>query len=349
MSKLLRYLPSLVVLALPALASAHEVYVLTPGEITYGATTPPFDMLQVISDNLHQFIFWGFITFVVISTIFCISIFRRFETMLFPFFAWGKRYAHDICRITVGLGFLAGAYYQASYGPELPLTGIYGAAAPLVAGLIGLLGIMLLFGVWVRAAAFTAIVLFGVATVFNGSYMFTYSNYVGEFIVLLLLGAHKHKRNAGHQPLGLLWRRIERTFAPYSFLVIRVGFGVSLLYASLYAKILHNNLALQVAELPLAGHEFGVAHYLGFEPHFLVLGAAIVEIIVAVFFIVGFEIRWTSLFLEFWLALSLIFFGEVVWPHLILIGIPIAFFFYGYDRYSVEGRFFKKHHLEPVL
>jgi hypothetical protein len=130
---------------------------------------------------------------------------------------------------------------------------------------------------------------------------------------------------------------------------VRVTFGTSLLYASLYAKILHNNLALQVASLPLAGHPFALAHYLGFEPHFLVLGAAIVEIVIALFFIFGIEIRWTSLFLLFWLTLSLLYFGEVVWPHLILIGIPLAFLCWGYDEYSLEGRYFKRDGLEPIL
>jgi hypothetical protein len=44
-----------------------------------------------------------------------------------------------------------------------------------------------------------------------------------------------------------------------------------------------------------------------------------------------------------------LFFGEVVWPHIILIGIPIAFFVYGYDRYSVEGYFLKHGDCEPIL
>ena len=349
MRKFFTFAFPLAVLALPALASAHEVYVLTPGEISYGISSQPFNMLDVVLQNLHQFIFWGFVTFVVISTIFFVSIFRKFERALSPFFAYGKRYAHTICRITVGVGFLAGALFQSSYGPELPLTGIYGSFAPLIAALIGLLGLMMLFGVWVRVAALVSLCLFSVAVFFNGTYMLTYTNYFGEFVVLLLLGAHTTARGPAKSPISAFWKRVEKRFAPYSFLVIRVAFGVSLLYAALYAKILHNNLALQVAELPLAGHAYGVAHYLNFEPHFLVLGAAIIEIIISVFFILGIEIRWTSLFLEFWLSLSLFFFGEVVWPHLILIGIPVAFFFYGYDQYSLEGRFFKKGRLEPVL
>jgi hypothetical protein len=65
--------------------------------------------------------------------------------------------------------------------------------------------------------------------------------------------------------------------------------------------------------------------------------------------IFGIEIRFTSLFLEIWLALSLWYFGETVWPHLILIGIPIAFIFYGYDKYSLEGMVFKDPKRQPML
>src|SRR6201999_918731 len=118
------------------------------------------------------------------------------------------------------------------------------------------------------------------------------------------------------------------------FFILRVTFGISLLYASIYAKFLHNHLALDVASMTFNGHMTNLAAALGFEPHFLVIGACIIEIVIALFFILGIEIRFTALFLEFWLSLSLFYFGEVVWPHIILIGIPVAFIFYGYDKYS---------------
>jgi uncharacterized membrane protein YphA (DoxX/SURF4 family) len=330
----------------PILASAHEVYVLTGSEIANDISSPPFNMLDVVKNDLRQFIFWAFIAFVVVSTIFFVSIFRPIERVLDPFFERAKKYAPMICRITVGLGLLAGAYYQASYGPELPYSAAYGSHAPFITLLTVLIGVLFLAGKYVRQAAIVALALFAFAIWQNGIYMLTYTNYFGEFLILLILALHIPGQESNATDF---WGKIERAVSPYAFLIVRVAFGVSLLYASIYAKILHNNLALQVATLPLAGHMYGVAHYLGFEPHFLVLGAAIIEILIALFFIFGIEIRWTCIFLEFWLALSLWYFGEVVWPHLILIGIPIALFLWGYDQYSLEGRFFKRDNLEPVL
>lgn len=333
------------ILLTPMLALAHEVYVLTPGQIATDVSSQPFDMLGVIYANLGQFIFWGFIAFVVVSTIFFVSVFRVFENWLDPFFARGKRYAPLICRVTVGLGLLAGAYNQATYGPELPFAPAFGSFTPLVTAIVVAVGLSLIAGIWVRAAAFVALAFFGWATVLNGHYMFTYANYFGEFLVLFLLATHvPGTRIAGKD----LWARVGHAVAPYEFFIVRAAFGISLLYAALYAKIIHNELALQIASLPF-NHAHSIAYYFGFEPHFLVLGAAIIEVIIACFFIFGIEIRWTCIFLEFWLALSLWWFGESVWPHLVLIGIPIALFFWGYDKYSLEGRYFKRGNREPVL
>jgi len=348
MRKFLSYLAPAFALVCPVITSAHEVYVLTPQEISQGLQTPAFNMADVALGDFNRFLFWGFVTFLVISTVFCISIFRVLERALDPFFFRIKKYAPAMCRMTVGVGLLAGAYYQASYGPELPLGPVYGALTPIVTALIAISGVLMLAGMYVRVASTVALFFFSIAVVRNGVYMLTYANYFGEFVVLLLLGAHSTRRGARTAMTGF-WHRIERAFAPYAFALIRVCFGISLFYAAFYAKILHNDLALQVATLPLAGHQYGVAHYLGFEPHFLVVGAALIELIIATFFIFGIEIRWTSIFLLFWLSLSLWWFGESVWPHIILIGIPIAFFMHGYDNFSAEGYFFKRGKREPVL
>jgi hypothetical protein len=345
MRKFLFALPFLAVLT-PLIARAHEVYVLTPQEIATDVSAQPFDMVQVALQNLHQFIFWGFIAFVAISTIFFISIFRPIERLLNPFFLRARHWAPTICRVTVGLGLLAGAYYQASFGPELPYAASFGILGPAIRIIVVALALCFISGMWVRPAAFVALLLFGYAIYRNGIYMLTYTNYLGEFLVIFLLASHVWgKRVSGKD----VWARIASAAAPYEVVIVRVAFGISLFYSALYAKILHNNLALDIASLPLAGHAHGIAYYFGFEPHFMVLGAAIIEILIAVFFILGIEIRWTCIFLEFWLALSLWYFGESVWPHLILIGIPVALFFWGYDHYSLEARFFKRGRLEPVL
>ncbi|HVB19722.1 MAG TPA: DoxX family membrane protein [Candidatus Paceibacterota bacterium] len=326
-----------ILFAAPFSASAHEVYVLSPETIKQALATPAFNEWQVILQNFDQFVFWGFIAVLVVFVVFFVSIIRPLERWFDPMFARMRRYAEPVARITIGLSFFAAAYYGATYGPELPIAATFGGATDAIRVILVIIGAMLVAGVYTEIAALVALVLFGCAVYFHGIYMLTYTNYFGEIVVLLILGSWRGARILGGK------------LAPYAFPFLRVCFGISLFYASFYAKILHNNLALQVATLPLAGHTQSLAQVFGLEPHFLVLGAAIIEILIATFFILGVEIRFTSLFLLFWLSLSLWYFGEVVWPHLILIGIPIAFIFYGYDRYSLEGRFLKRGGREPVL
>lgn len=331
----------------PAIASAHEVYVLPSGTINEALGMQPFNMWQVVVANLGEFTLWAFIAAIVIFVVFFVSVSRGIERLLDPWLAKLPRYAPAVSRITVGISFIAAAYYQALFGPELPLAGTFGASAPLVTVLLLAVGVAITVGWYARVASLAVLALFAVEIGVHGVYMLTYTNYFAELLILVILGAHilaiHHKgHDIASAPPALL--RIKKALTPYAFLILRVGFGISLFYASLYAKILHNNLALDVAYAypPLV-------HFFGFEPHFLVLGAALIEMLIASFFILGIEIRFTSLFLLFWLTLSLIYFGEVVWPHVILIGIPIGFIFYGYDKYSLEGWLMKRGGREPVL
>ncbi|MBU6388392.1 hypothetical protein KGQ72_00715 [Patescibacteria group bacterium] len=329
-------------LLLPAAASAHEVYVLPADVVRQAIARPSFSEWNVIVSNINLFLFWAFIAGLVVCIVFFISVSRLLERSFDPFLASLRRYAPIISRVTVGLSFIAAAYYGALFGPELPLGADFGSAAGAVRVLLAVLGVALVFGVYARSAALAALGLFVMEVAAHGTYLLTYANYLGEIIVLFILGAHAFGR--GRENAARWLARLRDRSTPYAFPILRVAFGISLIYASMYAKVIHNNLALEVAYRYPA-----VTHFFGFEPHFLVLGAAIIEILIGTFFVLGIEIRFTSLFMLFWLSLSLWYFGEAVWPHLILIGIPIAFIFYGYDTYSLEGRFFKKKGREPVL
>lgn len=333
--------------ASPFFARAHEVYVLPHDMYHEAVALPAFSVWQTILQNFDQFIFWTLIAIFVVLAVFFISTSRTLERLLDPFLAKLPPYAPVIGRITIGLSFVTAAWYQALSGPELPLTATFGSASGFVAALLVIIGAMLIAGFYTRIAALVALVLFAIEVWVHGSYMFTYTNYVGGLALLIILGAHAfafHSKTDDERRAPAWLLSLKKRCTPYAFLILRVAFGISLLYSALYAKVLNNNLALAVA------YAFPqITNFFGFEPHFLVVGAAIIEILIAAFFILGIEIRFTSLFLLFWLLLSLWYFGEAVWPHIILIGTPLAFIFYGYDRYSLEGRFFKRGGREPVL
>ncbi|MCL4404245.1 DoxX family membrane protein [Patescibacteria group bacterium] len=340
------------VLSLPGIASAHEVYVLSSSSIAEAIATPSFNILAVIGREAPRFLIWAGIAIALVATVYLISMWPALGERLGPLFKRIKRYGPLIARFTIGISFLACAYYQATFGPELPFSSTFGPLSGLITIVFAVLGVLAILGLWVRPAAFTALVIFGCTVWSHGIYMLTYANYLGEMIVLLIMGTHEfgldsliaRRRQAGLPAAKSSWlSRTQQYLVPRSFMFLRVLFGAALIYASAYAKIIHNNLALFTVE------QYHLDKLLGFSPHFLVVGAALVEIAIGLFFILGFEIRFTAVFLLFWLTLSLIFFGEIVWPHLILIGIPIAYIFYGYDRYSLGGYLSRKRRYEPVL
>ncbi len=338
----------------PQAALAHEVYVLDQPEIFLGIQIPAFDMLDVVHDNLPVFALATVIGLAVVLCVFYLSTRSWLLSLLGSFFQKTKKYTALIGRITIGLSFIAGAYFHAAYGPELPLVNIYGSLTGVATWVLGIVGVCIVLGFRVRAVALIALAMYLIESRFLGIYMLTYINYLGELILLLTLGASVSDTRWSvdswlvRKGFVSVWqntwlKKVSDFLAPRSYAITRVCFGVGLIYASSFAKIIHNNLALETV------YKFGLDKIFGFEAHFLVLGAALIEIAIGLMFILGLEIRFTSIFFLTFLTMSLCFFGEAVWPHIMLLGLPVTFILYGYDRYSLEGWFFRNKGYEPVL
>ena len=73
-----------ILIAAPLFASAHEVYVLSPAEITLAIGTPSFSLLTVAKNNIGQFIFWAFMGILIVFCVFWISTLRFLERWLDP-------------------------------------------------------------------------------------------------------------------------------------------------------------------------------------------------------------------------------------------------------------------------
>ena len=329
-------------LAFPAIASAHEVYLLDPATIMRDVMNPSPNPFTMVAQQPDQFILWFMIGVIVVSTVFAMSITRVAENFFDPLLAHLKPYAAPIARVTLGVCLIASAYYGALYGPELPLSH-FGAWAPLIQALLWISGVLVLLGFWTRIAALLAFITFLAGLAHYNVYMLTYANYLGEMIFAFILGSGRFSVDHWFGLRSGLFAPLKHRFERYAFPILRILFGISVAFASYFAKFLHSQLALDVV------NDYHLTNYFHFAPLFVVLGAFCVEMLIGVFFILGLEIRHTVLFFLFWLFLSLLYFGEAVWPHLVLLGVLLALFCHGYDNYSLEGRFFKKHLIEPVL
>lgn len=325
--------------AMPHGVSAHEVYVLDQSTVARDIAMQSPNPFGAIWDNQFRFFFWGFIAVVTVLTLFFSSLFHVSENSLDHLLAKLKRYAPLVTRVTLGVCLLACAYFQGLFGPELPLQEFAGAGAPFLTLALYAIGSLVLLGLFTRAAALAALVIFGLSIARYGAYMTTYANYLGEMLITLILGGGAWSLDSWRRAGVSRW---AHGLEAYAFLVARVCFGVAVIFAAFYAKFLHSQLALDTIT------QYHLTTYFPFPPLFIVLGAFIIESLIGLFFIFGIEVRWTAVFFLFWLALSLLYFGEAVWPHLILLGLNLAIIAHGYDRYTVEHWIFRRRKLEPV-
>ena len=337
--------PTLVTLTLPLVASAHEVYVLDQTTVLRDVAAQSPNPFTAYTGNEADFFFWGTVSLATTLAVLFASLYRRIESRFDSVVRRLKRLAHPMARVTCGVCLIASGYYGALFGPELPLGQLFGFSGSLLQLVFIAGGALILIGLYTRHVAAILLVLYLFAAKEGGWYLLTYASYLGMFLFLLILGSGiwSVERTYGLKTLPHMVSRFMHRFDHFAFPLMRMLFGIGVVYASVYAKFLHSQLALDVVT------QYHLTNYFPFDPLFIVLGALIIEFLAGLFLIIGFEIRWTCLFLLFWLTLSLFYFGEAVWPHLVLFGLGLAIFFHGYDRYSLEGIFFKKRKLEPVL
>ena len=333
---------------MPAIASAHEVYVLPKGVIAHDLTMPPLQVFSIITAHTGQFFFWMFITAWAIFTILAISLSKPVERHINPFLNRLKPYAPLVARLTLGVAITASGYFGALFGPELPLADfLHPVSAHAAQILLITTGTLITAGLFTRISAAILMLFYLMMWQHYGAYMLTYTNYFGEMAIALIVGNatfaldkyfHHLYPHTIHNAVAWLEN--------HAFVILRACFGVSLIFASVYAKFFHAQLAIDTVT------RYHLTDYLHFDPPFIVLGAFCIELLLGLFFVLGLEVRFASLFLLFWLSLSLLYFGEAVWPHIILAGVAIAIFMHGYDKYTVQFGLMRMRYRgmkEPVL
>jgi len=339
------YLSACAAVFAPVAVFAHEVYVLDEATVREALSIPSVSPFTAYRGNEYEFYFWGLISFVALSTVVCASIFRSLENRFDPFFFRIKRYALLLVRLTVGASLISFGWYGALFGPELALTELFGDGAFVARAALVLLGVGVLLGIAVRIIALILIGLFAYAYIVFDWYAFTYADHLGSFLALLILGGGpwslSERLDLPHLLPGV--RTALHRYAHLAFPLLRVLFGFGIMFAAVYAKFLHSELAYQVVV------QYDLTRYFPFEPMFVVLGAFLIEFLAGFMLFLGIAVRWTGLFLLFWLTLSLLYFQEAVWPHIVLFGLALALFCHGYDRYSLGGLLFKRGGREPIL
>lgn len=300
----------------PGIAMAHEAYVV-PTDYFWSELMKPFDWSAWSSltnpENLR-------ITITVIVGVFVVYflnfLFRR--SKLGEIFGKGiERFAPigpHIVRAAIAAALFFSALNWSFLGPELslqemPVPQVMRAALFIISGCFAL-------GLFTEVAAFVGLVIFTMGLFVYGTYIFSYLNYLGELIVLFLFGMRQYSLDRVF--FGPLKRYVK--WEKYESSIVRICYGFALTYAAVSVKMLHPELTEHVFT------SWNLAQFWWLfpsDPALVTLGAGLAELAIGIFIIFGFELRLTVLITLFYITLSLIYFQELVWPHLLLYGISL--------------------------
>jgi uncharacterized membrane protein YphA (DoxX/SURF4 family) len=306
----------LLFLLLVQLASAHEAYVLNQtffwDEMQASDNSSVFDALKSPHNRqVTVFVTAGILLFLVANFMF------RKTKLGAKVNNSAEKYSYlspIILRLVIAVSFFFSAYHMDFLGPELHLSQVpYGHAMQVA---LFAISIMIAFGFLTELAALAGIILFTCALMFFGTYILTYMHYLGELIVLLLFGMRK-------------WSVDEKLFGPlkrlqawkkHEVVIVRVFYGLALIYAAITVKFLHPVLTSTVAT---EYHLTSFTWLFPSDPLLVALGAGLAEIMIGIFIAIGFELRAIVVVSLFYLTLSLFYFQELLWPHLLMYGIAI--------------------------
>ncbi|HWC57734.1 MAG TPA: hypothetical protein VG621_02190 [Candidatus Paceibacterota bacterium] len=296
------------------IASAHEAYVLPYDTFWEGMKQPwsghAFDALKN-PHNVHITIKIALSVIVLLV----LNFFFRKSRLGARWSAFLERYAHlgpHFVRITIAIAFFFSAVSYSFLGPELHES-LFPHAILIRIALFAI-SVMIAIGFLTELAALVGMVIFLYSFGIFGPYIFTYLNYLGELIVLFLFGMRVFSVDR------YLFGRLRRfpLFEKYETVIVRILYGLALSYAAITVKLLHPELTVLVVN---TWHLTQFHWLFPSDPLLVTFGAGVVELIIGLFILVGFEMRLTIFISLFYITLSLLYFRELVWPHLLLYGI----------------------------
>ncbi|MEX2515068.1 MAG: DoxX family membrane protein [Candidatus Paceibacterota bacterium] len=330
-------------LLLPTQTEAQTIDNLSTSHVADSLRGDGADHVLAIHQNISDFIFWGFASTTIIAVVLLVSVTQKLEELFDPTLHRIKKFAPFIMQGTLGVALLLSAIFGSLFGAEVPLDAIFSGYAEIIRLVLAVTGGMLLTGILPHLAGLVVIILFVPFIADTGLYALNYATHLGEAMTIFLLGGTYQIMRSNLPLIPKFYRSLELHLHKYKFMIVRIAFGISLIFTAFYTNYLHGNAALETVT------SSRIMEIFPFDPTFLVIGVLVVEILLGIFFIIGFEIRFAALTYMIFLVSSIIFFQEVVWSHTILIGACVALFTHGYDRYTIGGSVLKRGNLEPIL
>lgn len=307
---------------------AHEAYVLTRGEFQQGlASTTKYPLVPLLDPAYITTT--GIVAILVIISYLLVILWSttKWASLLDLAIKKAKVIGPITIRLAISASFFYAALANSILGPELSLTLIPGGL--FIRVLLFALSIMIFFGFFTEIAALIGLIIFFyVSSVFQW-YMVTYANYFGELIVLFLFGSrflsldkYLFGKNA--------WNRALQKYRELEIPIVRMLYGVGLMYAGLTIKFTHQSLSIDVY------NQYHLANFFHASASFIASGAGLCEILIGLFILIGFMQRFTVLISLCFITLSIFYFREMLWPHFMLYGISFSLLINSADKFTID-------------
>ena len=307
---------------------AHEAYVLTHDQFMKGLDTPSPHPLNALINQSHVH------AFLIISI--CVAVTYTLS-VLWSTTSWAGFLDRQlkrlnvagplIIRLAISASFFFAAQANVFLGPELPLAGLPGAI--LMRYTLFVLSLMILIGLYTEIAAFIGLLIMGFFFGYYGVYLFTYTNYLGELLVLWVFGSRFFSVDRylfGTKKFLEVAKRFEWLEVP----VVRILYGVALIYAGYTIKFAHQSLTVDVY------NQYHLVNFFHASAGFIAAGAGLSEIMIGAFILLGLVQRLTVAISLVFITLSLLYFHEMLWPHLMLYGISFSLFINSSDPLTID-------------
>jgi uncharacterized membrane protein YphA (DoxX/SURF4 family) len=299
----------------PRPVSAHEQYVLTPGQFNADYANTNVHVLDALKNPVNVAI--AVKVSVAVFIVFALYFFfvsSRFEQVLD---AWLSRFepaVQVLVRIAVGISLIYSAATSVFLGPEIPLLSL--PLGTFIRIILYIAGVLLVLGLFSEIAGFLSLLVIIAATWVYKDYMLTYFNYFGEFAALFFLGS----RIFSLDKLIFGAKKFAEKFKNWEIALLRVTYGISVLYPAITIKLFHPEVIVDIVNR----YHLNDIHWLfPQDPLLISLGTGLAQIVVGLFIIIGFETRLASFSTFILYVLSILFFKETVWPHYILLTLAL--------------------------
>lgn len=318
----------LLTLFLPPLVSAHESYVLTREQFQQGLgidTPQPFSLLFTL-----QFFNSTIKYILVLVVVYALVLLWSATKKEFELDRKIRRFGYVgplVLRFALAASFFFSAQGNKIFGPELPLDAL--PQGQLIRFALYATSLMFLFGVLTEATAAAGLIMFGYLTVVFGQYMFTYWNYLGELIVLLLFGSRVFSVDKfffGEKAWFHAFDRLGYLETP----IIRWTYGIALIYAGYSIKFAHQHITLAVIS------QYGIGDFTLEGASYFASAIGLGEIAVGLLIFIGFGQRFSVIIATGIITATLVFFQEMLWPHIMLYALSLALVIDSDDVFTVD-------------